>query len=152
MVASAKGEWLSCFPAMAILAVGLLGAVAPLRAEGEIVPPWVKVIDAEGLITLARSHSDLLIIDSRIERDRDMGYIEDSISLNDDQTSCKTLAAASGARMERPLVFYCNGFKCIRSYRALLKADDCGYKRIFWFRGGYEEWREKGLPVLRPHW
>ena len=48
----------------------------------------------------------------------------------------------------KPILSYCNGIRCLRSSDAVAKALDWGYKNIFWFRGGWNEWTEKRLPVI----
>jgi len=98
-------------------------------------------IDAESLIELARDHEDLVIIDSRIKSDRRQGFITGSISLPDTETNCASLASLTDK--STPTMFYCNGPKCRRSDRAVSIAKDCGYTNLYWFRGGFEEWKEK---------
>jgi len=99
-------------------------------------------IDAETLIKLAHDHTDLVIIDSRIKSDRRQGFIAGSISLSDTDTDCATLLPIIDNKTT-PTVFYCNGPKCRRSDRAVSTATECGYKNLYWFRGGFEEWKEK---------
>ena len=103
-------------------------------------------IDAESLIELARDNEDLVIIDSRIKSDRRQGFITGSISLPDTDTDCTSLFAIINKK-DTPTVFYCNGPKCRRSDRAVIIAHDCGYKNIYWFRGGFEEWKNKNYMI-----
>jgi len=98
-------------------------------------------IDAESFIELAREHEDLVIIDSHIRADRRQGYIAGSISLPDTDTDCTSLLPLM--KKNTPVVFYCNGPKCRRSDRAVAIAKDCGYTNLYWFRGGFEEWKDK---------
>lgn len=46
-----------------------------------------------------------------------------------------------------PLVFYCNGPECWKSYKSAVVTLKAGHKKVFWFRGGFPEWKSKGLPV-----
>jgi rhodanese-related sulfurtransferase len=46
-----------------------------------------------------------------------------------------------------PLVLFCNGPECWKSYKAAVVTRDAGYKHIYWFRGGMPEWSAKGLPT-----
>jgi rhodanese-related sulfurtransferase len=103
-------------------------------------------IDAETLIKLARDDDSLVIIDSRIKSDRRQGYISGSVSLPDTETSCSSLFTLID-RKNTATVFYCNGPKCRRSDRAVVIARDCGYTNIFWFRGGFEEWKNKNYLI-----
>ncbi len=107
----------------------------------------VITVDAEALISLADEFENLVIIDSRISDDRKNGYIEGSISLLGSETRCQTLAQIVPSRMT-PTVFYCNGINCGRSVRGAKAALSCGYKRLWWFRGGIEEWKLKGYPLV----
>jgi ABC-type phosphate/phosphonate transport system substrate-binding protein/rhodanese-related sulfurtransferase len=45
------------------------------------------------------------------------------------------------------VIFQCNGFECWKSYKAAVLALDAGYKNVYWFRGGFPEWNNKGFPV-----
>ena len=46
-----------------------------------------------------------------------------------------------------PVVFYCNGPKCLRSSKSAIKAVSWGFKKVFYFRGGLPAWRKAGYPV-----
>ena len=105
-------------------------------------------INSEALIELARDRDDLVIIDSRIRSDRRQGYITGSVSLPDTETSCTTLFPIIDTK-ETTTVFYCNGPKCRRSDRAIVIARDCGYTNLYWFRGGFEEWKDRNYLISK---
>jgi rhodanese-related sulfurtransferase len=105
-------------------------------------------IDADELIKLANKYKDLLIIDARIRSDRKQGFIPGSVSLPDTETDCASLAGVIPSKHSE-VVFYCNGTKCRRSDHAVAIAVGCGYDRVYWFRGGIEEWLRKNYPVYR---
>lgn len=109
--------------------------------------PNTTKINAEQLFKLAEKYPELVIIDSRISGDRNKGYIEDSVSLPDIHTTCDTLQKFINSKTTHTL-FYCNGVKCGRSVNAIKIAQACGYSNIYWFRGGFEEWLNNGLPYL----
>ena len=50
-------------------------------------------------------------------------------------------------KREEPLVIYCSGVKCSRSYRASAKAVSWGFEKVHYFRGGIVEWRNAGYPI-----
>ena len=54
---------------------------------------------------------------------------------------------AAVATKEQPIVIYCSGVKCSRSYRASEKAVSWGYAKVHYFRGGIVDWKEAGYPV-----
>ncbi|MCR4300640.1 MAG: rhodanese-like domain-containing protein [Sulfuricaulis sp.] len=137
-------------PVIVVLAWGAL--TAPVQAEKGVVAPdnihgTVKV-DAEGLIDLVGTIPDLVIIDARIRQDRAQGFIEDSISLPDVKTDCVSLSKILPGKSS-PVLFYCNGVKCVRSGHSSRIALGCGYNRVYWFRGGFEEWKDNNYPFVK---
>ena len=54
---------------------------------------------------------------------------------------------AAVADRDEPIVIYCSGVKCSRSYRATEQAVSWGYSKIHYFRGGIADWRDAGYPV-----
>lgn len=107
-----------------------------------------STVDAEGTIEMIQNNENLILVDARITKDRSHGYIEGSISLADIDTTCATLAAIIPSK-STPALFYCNGVKCGRSVKSIRVALSCGYKDLYWFRGGYDEWIEKGYPYIK---
>ncbi len=112
----------------------------------EAIPGTTRV-DAEGVINIVEKISDLVIIDARITIDRKQGFIEGSRSLPDIDTTCTSLEKVAPGKT-RPVLFYCNGVKCGRSVKSINIAQGCGYEKIYWFRGGFEEWKAKGYPFV----
>jgi rhodanese-related sulfurtransferase len=108
----------------------------------------LTVIDARQLAELAHQFPDLVVIDARVTEDRGQGYIEDSVSLPNVDTDCENLARLVPARGQ-PMAFYCNGVRCGRSLDAVQRARQCGYTRLYWFRGGFEEWLAQGYPFVK---
>lgn len=105
-------------------------------------------IEAEGLIQLVKRNENQIIIDSRISSDRKQGYIAGSISLTDTDTNCESLARLIPEKSD-PVVFYCNGPSCRRSDNAVVIAIDCGYTKVYWFRGGIEAWKASNYPIRK---
>ena len=104
-------------------------------------------IDSENLIELNHSVPDLKMIDSRYHQDFTQGYIETSINLPLRDTNCGSLKKVAKNK-DQVLVFYCNGSLADASIDAIQIASSCGYKRLFWFRGGFVEWVDKDYPYL----
>lgn len=130
------------------LVSGLPGHLAATEAETLTHIEGVTPVDAEGLIKLANEFESLIMIDARIAQDRQQGYIEGSISLPDIETNCTTLATIQ-PDVRQPLAFYCNGPKCGRSGKASQIAKACGYQQIYWFRDGFEAWRNQGFLFIK---
>ena len=77
-----------------------------------------------------------------------MAISRDRCTLVDTKTDCDSLARLIGTRTT-PVIFYCNGVRCDRSGRAVGIAVACGYRDVYWFRGGIEEWRAKEFPLIQ---
>lgn len=122
------------------------GADKPDVSPNDI--PGVIKVDAEEALKLVGKLPNLIVIDARIAGDRHHGFIEDSISLPDIETDCHSLARIAPNK-NTPLLLYCNGPKCGRSAKSAQKALACGYSRLYWFRGGFEEWHAKDYPVIK---
>ncbi|MBZ0104347.1 MAG: PhnD/SsuA/transferrin family substrate-binding protein [Sulfuricella denitrificans] len=45
------------------------------------------------------------------------------------------------------MLLYCDGTPCWKSYKASALAIRNGYRNVYWFRGGYPEWKAAGYPV-----
>ena len=104
-------------------------------------------VTAEKVVDLA-ALPDLVIIDNRHAEEFTKGHIEGAINLLDTDLR-QTDVARLAPRLDTPLLFYCNGERCLRSSHAAKMAAGWGYTRIYWFRGGWQEWLDKQLPITR---
>jgi len=52
------------------------------------------------------------------------------------------------AEKDQPIVIYCSGVKCSRSYRASEQAVSWGYTKVHYFRGGIVDWKKADYPVV----
>lgn len=104
-------------------------------------------IDSENLIELYQSVPQLTIVDSRLREDYLLGHIETARSLPLAEINCKSLSKLAKSP-EQAMVFYCNDNAGDTSIEAIQIASGCGYKRLFWFRGGFVEWKDKDYPYV----
>ena len=56
-------------------------------------------------------------------------------------------ALAAIAKRDQPIVIYCSGVKCSRSYKASTSAVSWGFTRVHYFRGGIVAWKNAGYPL-----
>ena len=134
-----------------LLLAGACLAIGLARAEKPVAPASVAGttrVTAEAVIDLVGTAPNPVIIDTRLEEEFAKGHIQGAINLLDTKMERKDLARLAPG-MNTPLVFYCNGIHCLRSSHAAKLAAEWGYKRIYWFRGGWQEWVDKQLPVSR---
>ena len=47
---------------------------------------------------------------------------------------------------DQAVVFYCNGIHCMGSSMASIKAVEWGWTNVFYYRDGFEGWKDAGLP------
>jgi rhodanese-related sulfurtransferase len=138
---------------LAVYSTNLSAAEAPnLTRPKIIVPekiPGVETVNAEQVIEILTSDKPPILIDARIKSDRIHGYIESSIGLPDVDTNCDTLSKITTDKSSH-LMFYCNGVQCGRSVVAIKIARSCGFHHLFWFKGGFFEWKEKGYQYMKP--
>jgi rhodanese-related sulfurtransferase len=134
--------------ACGIVAVALSGTG---RADEKPFAPetidGVVIVTAEEAIELILENPGMPIIDSRKKTEYVKGHIEGAISmLNTEMTEqdLQQVVDDKGAA----ILFYCNGIRCLRSTDAIRKAKDWGYTNLVWFRGGWNEWTDKNLPVV----
>jgi rhodanese-related sulfurtransferase len=133
-----------------LLPVFWLWAVAAW-AEKPLAPENVEGttrVNAEAVIELVTTLPDLVIIDTRHAEEFRKGHIEGAINLLDTQIRRDDLARLL-PRTDTPLLLYCNGDRCLRSSNTAQQAVKWGYRRIYWFRGGWQEWMNKRLPVAK---
>jgi len=128
-----------------VFAFGSTPAFAAHRAPENI--DGATTITAAELIELAATTSNLVVIDARKPSDWEDGYIDGAIHAVNTELTADSLATI--ARREQPVVFYCNGPKCYRSGDASTKAVQWGWRQVYWFRGGIEEWVAEGFPLTK---
>ncbi len=116
--------------------------LAPATLDG------ATIITAEEAIELITSSEEIAVIDSRRDEEFEKGHIESAVTLLDSKMNEENFSSYVTSK-ETPVIFYCNGIRCLRSYNASVKALSWGYKKVYWFRGGWKELMAKGLPVSR---
>ncbi|HNU09994.1 MAG TPA: rhodanese-like domain-containing protein [Rubrivivax sp.] len=136
-------------------ALGLAAAAPALAADTPSSVPGVKVVSAEEVKQML--DAGVPVIDTRVAAEyvektikgaRSVPYKEKSakepgFDAAQDQFDLAKLPSDKSA----PLVFFCNGGECWKSYKASVVAHKAGYTKINWFRGGFPEWTSKGLPT-----
>jgi ABC-type phosphate/phosphonate transport system substrate-binding protein/rhodanese-related sulfurtransferase len=117
--------------------------------------PGATVITAEQAAELMKKGVPLY--DTRVKEEYDDKHIKGAKLVTYNEKSAKEVgfnAAQDSFDMSQiapdrnaPVIFACNGAECWKSYKASLVAIKAGYKQVYWFRGGFPEWRARGLPV-----
>jgi len=131
------------------------------KADG--ARPVVRVVSAADLAARLRRENPglaadrpprgLLLFDLREPRDFAIGHLPGALSLpflhfSDDFGKAVAAGWPGADRATMPLVLYCYGIDCVRSRKAGAQAASLGFRDVLWFRGGVEEWRQAGYPLL----
>ena len=128
--------------------VSALGNWTPSQLPGATI-----VTAAEAL---ALQQKGVPIIDVRIAKEYQEKHIRGAASIPYGEKSLKDVAFDPGMDewagpqkldKNKPVVFHCNGPECWKSYKAARVALSQGFKTVYWFRGGFPEWENAGLPI-----
>lgn len=127
-------------------------------AEKPIVPDGLsgaKVITADEAKKLIGGNAK--VFDVRNELEYEEGHLPGAAFLPYKEKSEKTANFDSSvdkfdvsklpSDKSTPIILYCNGDSCWKSYKSSVAAIKAGYKNVNWFRGGFPEWKEKGYPI-----
>lgn len=116
------------------------------KTEMEAVESLTE-ISAEDLQVLIDTNPDLVLIDARRASDYAQGHIPGAVAVTPGEATPERLAALAPNK-DTPIVFYCGNHQCPASGKAAYKAAQQGYKRLYKYTEGIEDWRAKGLPVV----
>lgn len=86
--------------------------------------------------------------EAHIKGAKNVPYKEKSAKAADFDASLDSFDVAKlPTDMNAGVIFQCNGAECWKSYKAAAAALKAGHKKVYWFRGGFPEWKAKGYPV-----
>ena len=131
------------------LALILSFMVQPVMAASE---DWRSPESVEGTTTISAAEAKKLydlgavFIDVRNPRLFAKGHITGAHHL-DLKKSFDESAVSALAGKNDPVIIYCSGVKCSRSYRASAQAVSWGYSKVYYFRGGIVDWEKAGYPT-----
>lgn len=135
----------------AIFLSTLLLFTPPLLADTKPFAPdkilGATTVNAQQVAELILANPDMVVIDSRKRIEYAKGHIEGAVNILNSEMQ-RTVLSRIAPDLNQPVLFYCNGTRCLRSSDAASKAHRWGYKNVYWFRGGWNEWMENRLPVI----
>jgi rhodanese-related sulfurtransferase len=104
-----------------------------------------KEINADELKDMI-SNDKIVLIDSRSSRYIEDGKIIEGAKVLSAQDMSEE-ALSKIASKEDKVVFYCSNTDCPASAKAAKKAESFGYKNLYKYPGGYDDWVAKGFPT-----
>lgn len=136
---------------LVMLLLSWLAMSQVMAQQGWEAPPLLDgamKITAEELLDLKAEFTDLVIIDARSSEEANALNIEGAVSVSDRTLSPNTLASMTKDKFT-PLVIFGADEHSVHGFKAARQAVALGYSYVFWFRGGMQEWLDKGMPVVR---
>lgn len=133
------------------LRTGLAKAGIPASAGDEAESP----VTVEGAITVDAGQAKALFdrhaafIDVRTVARWNLGHIPDA-TLLDLETDFTRANLRARVGEDEDVIIYCEGPKCLRSSDASQRAVGWGFRRVYYFRGGFPAWKAEGYPVAVP--
>ena len=134
---------MKAFPIIILLAAYLVTLVQPSFAQDQEFPGRTTYPDVPFYTTdqLSKEYDDVIIVDVRSVYEFETLHIRDALNIPiNDKDYAKQLIAARGSEKQRPIVVYCNGFTCLKSYKAVLKARHAGVDNVYTYDAGVFEW------------
>lgn len=128
---------------VALVLFGLSGAIWAKSDSPETIPgaKTVDVAQAKALFV-----QGVKFIDVRSYADWDAGRIPRAYHLELKHEFTRD-ALANIAAQDEPIVLYCNSVKCHRSAKAVKKAVEWGYQKVYYFRLGFPHWKKALNPI-----
>ncbi|MBS4099424.1 MAG: rhodanese-like domain-containing protein [Sulfuricella sp.] len=97
------------------------------------------------------------MIDTRVANEYAEAHIKGATNVPYKEKSAKSADFDAGqdnfdvaklpADKNAAIITQCNGAECWKSYKGAVAAIKAGYKKVYWFRGGFPEWKAKGFPT-----
>jgi len=105
----------------------------PGRAEFPEIPLYQKS-------DLLRDFNKVMIVDARSALEFKTIHVKGSVNIPISSKKFPDMVKALRERTSKPIVFYCNGRTCYKSYKATKAALAAGLKNVFAYDAGIFEW------------
>ena len=118
------------FPAYSIAAEGFPGRSSEKYRD----VPYIEISD------LYKKINEVVVVDTRSKFEFDTLKIKQSINIPIALKSFDSDVKVLREKTNKPIVFYCNGHTCMKSYKAAKRAMDLGIKNVFAYDAGIFDW------------
>jgi rhodanese-related sulfurtransferase len=138
-----------------------LAAAAALLSGNTALADTPESLKGATVVDAAQAKSlvdgGVLVIDARVANEYAESHIKGALNIPYKEKSAKATTYDASldsidlgkfpANKNTPVLIYCNGAECWKSYKASTAAIKAGYKTVYWFRLGIPEWKAKGYPT-----
>jgi rhodanese-related sulfurtransferase len=117
-----------------------------VQENGEDLSVYYREIDAETLKAVLDADMAVLV-DARTRENYLKGHIPGAISLPISEFNRAYDRTSSLLVKDKSIIIYCTGGHCLDSSLLAKELTKKGYREIFVYKGGIEEWQALGNPV-----
>lgn len=96
--------------------------------------PYIELED------LKKKLSDVIVVDARSAFEYETLRIKGAVNIPVALKTFEAEVVKLREKSDKPLVFYCNGHTCMKSYKATLAAMKAGVKEVYAFDAGIFDW------------
>lgn len=107
----------------------------------------VKFISKEGLFEMMENKENFKLVDVLPKEEYEIGHIPFAINIPIDKLN--ELANTMLPDKNQCVVVYCSDFLCTASTGAARFLQSMGYKGILDYKGGKQDWKNAGLPLVK---
>jgi rhodanese-related sulfurtransferase len=129
--------WKTMLPALAALLI----CTAPAHSEDFVLRAKYPSVKTISTTKLAENYDQTIIVDARARLEYDVVHINKAVNIP--VAMGGFIDKLTGIRPPdgtQPIVFYCNGYTCAKSYKATLKAMEAGFQKVYAYDAGIYEW------------
>lgn len=140
-----------------LVALSILLIAGHVMAEKVTTPESIEgatVVDAEwvkanfGKVSVFDARKKGEYVEQHVPGATNVPYKEKSAkSVDFDETKDKWDMSKYPSDKDTPIVVYCNGPKCWKSYKSVKRLVRNGYKNVYWLREGFPGWTDRGFPT-----
>ena len=105
----------------------------------------VRTISLEALKARLDAGTPTTLVDVREQHEFNAGYIPGAIHIP--RGFLEIQAEGKLPNKNAPIVVYCNGPECWKSFKASSVSIKAGYSNILWYREGFPDWKSKNMPI-----
>jgi rhodanese-related sulfurtransferase len=105
----------------------------------------VRTISIDELQQKFKTNESFALVDARSREDYDKSHLPGALSVPVEDVR----DYAGRLDKNEEIITYCGGFQCPASTMAAKEFMSLGFKDVLDYKGGIQEWSEKGYPVER---
>ncbi len=140
-----------------VIAISFLLIAGQVMAAKVLTPDSIEGVTVVNAEWVKANQATVKVFDARKKGEYVEGHVPGSISAPYKEKSAKAVdfdPSLDKMKMNKypsdksaPIVVYCNGVKCWKSYKTIVQLKSAGYSNLNWLRDGFPGWTDKGYAV-----